>query len=156
MDEEPMTVAKSGLMEKTEGIHFYTDNEYRAHTTPGPCEHTPVMKLVQKSHNTCVKMVVPSKGLEKGWKFTKVDTPDVGSYEPMDASLKASSTRKAFTSAVISKQENKRFTELYANSKSFVPGVGTYFDKSENERGGCIEAATRKLSRPPSANRRRR
>lgn len=57
-----------------------SDSEYRAHANPGPCEYHPSDSYVAKSHPSSVTMKVPSKGLNKSWRFEKVDKPDMGSY----------------------------------------------------------------------------
>ena len=90
-------------------------------------------------------MKVPSKGLDKSWRFEKTNRPDVGSYEAAQASMRQS-TMKRVPSGQFSKKPNERFTTLYAKSKAFIPGAGQY------DTQPCFK----RLSRPPSASRRRR
>ena len=91
-------------------------------------------------------MKVPHKGLDKDWRFKKTIDPDPGTYDTMERYLAKSSTVKRPLSAKFAVKDTKRFTELYAEARAHVPGPGAHE----------TDLASKKLSRPPSANRRRR
>ena len=75
---------------KGEGIHFYTDNEFRAMTTPGPCEdeYPTDISVIKKNRSSAVALKIPNKGLSTDWKFKKDDKPWGGTYETIEANLK--------------------------------------------------------------------
>ena len=89
----------------------------------------------------------PSRGqsTKSTWRHEKSSKPDVGSYEAANANMKQS-IRKNTPTCTFSKVVSDRYTTAYAKSKAFVPGVGNY------DTDKCIK----RLSRPPSATRRRR
>ena len=89
---------------------------------------------------------IPSKGLDKEWRFKKTTLPDPGTYDTMGRYLAKSSTVKRPLSAKFTNKEVKRFTTLYAEARAHVPGPGAHE----------TDHASKQLSRPPSANRRRR
>ena len=133
------------VIRKCEGVNYLSDSEYRGHVNPGPTEYNPSDRYVSKNHASSVTMRVPSRGLDKSWRFEKVNKPDVGSYQN-DIQDANQSIRKATPKQKFSKMPNERFTTQYAKSKAFVPGAGNYE----------VEKCFKQLSRPPSANRRRR
>jgi hypothetical protein len=51
-------------------------------TNPGPDKYNPNINVVSKKYSSCVSMKIPSKGLDKSWRFVKTNKPDMGSYEP--------------------------------------------------------------------------
>jgi hypothetical protein len=71
--------------------------------------------------------------------------PDCGSYQVAEASIMQSHKPKA-PQIKFSKMENERFMTVIAKRKAFIPGTGNYE----------VEPCYKKLSRPPSASRRRR
>lgn len=108
-------------------------------------------------------MKVPSKGLRpSSAKIVKSHGADVGSYELKEAGDMKQSIRKRQPSFKFGPNKERidqegvsrpvkidnivRFTEEVARSKAHVPGVGEY----------KMEECYKKLSRPPSANLRRR
>ena len=130
---------------KTEGLNYLSDCEFKGMFYPGPGSHETDKNSIMRNHSSNLSMRVPSKGLSKEWRFKKSEKPDVGSYEAEKASQHTSTMKKA-PSMAFSKKPNERFTTLYAKSKSFVPGSGNYDP----------EPCFKRLSRPPSASRRRR
>ena len=62
---------------------------------------------------------------EKGnnWRPKKVDTPDVGTYEP---SKSVAVTKWAYPKHAFPKSKSLKFTVQYSNNKKHVPGAGSY------------------------------
>jgi hypothetical protein len=134
-----------GKMEAAQGVNYLSDAEFRGFTTPGPDTYEPDNSVIQKRSSSRVALKVPLRGLSKEWRYEKTDKPGAGSYESAEASFMVS-TKPTAPKCQFSKKPLKRFTELACEAKSGVPGVG------EHE----VEPCFNKLSRPPSALRRRR
>mmetsp|Transcript_11190 Transcript_11190/g.18812 ORF Transcript_11190/g.18812 Transcript_11190/m.18812 type:complete len:91 (-) Transcript_11190:63-335(-) len=90
-------------------------------------------------------MRIPTKGLSKNWRFEKSNKPDMGSYKCEEVFENVSTMRRS-PALKFSKNPNNRFTTQIAKSKSYIPGAGNY----------NVDDCFKKLSRPPSAGRRRR
>ena len=123
-----------------------SDAEHHGLNHPGPCTYNADDAITRKAFTSSVSLGKKPNALGKSWwRFEKTNKPDVGSYKNAEQEFNKSTIRKS-PSVKMSKKVNERFTTLIAKSKMYIPGTGNY---------NC-EETFKKLSRPPSATRRRR
>jgi hypothetical protein len=92
-------------------VNYLSDAEFKGHTTPGPERYFDHAKYdvtvtnrqkkttsvrsfqvstngssIMKRHSSNVSLRVPSKGLDKSWRYKKTNLPAPGTYNISDAS----------------------------------------------------------------------
>ena len=74
------------MLRKTQGLNYLSDSQFHGAINPGPGTYDYDPARLKASHTSYIAMKVPSKGLDKSWRFEKVKGPDMGTYFNPEAS----------------------------------------------------------------------